>query len=242
MHWMQRIHHPTARKQCIRNTTHASKRRVPLEPSRANSLTLGRSGSGVVGSVAVSASGTLLRCSISCAFSATCSISRGRSAKAALTASTACLRRSSNVIFRLNLPDRLNLSFDGRQSRMNVRRRGDWVAVSSVNGGNGGRLSAIYGAPPKSELLTERYTNEHHRYRFATNSLLTVGRAVCGNKIIGQRSGISGSSPNKTRPVVSITRGFTPMCCVIACTSRNARSSGQLCITRLHRHRHRSDQ
>jgi hypothetical protein len=26
---------------------------------------------------------------------------------------------------------------------------------------------------------------------------------------------VSGSSPNKTRPVVSITRGLSPMCCVI---------------------------
>ena len=49
----------------------------------------------------------------------------------------------------------------------------------------------------------------------------------------GQRSGVSGSSPNKTRPVVSITRGLTPMCCVIACTSRNARSSGQLVYSAL---------
>ena len=38
-----------------------------------------------------------------------------------------------------------------------------------------------------------------------------------------QRSGVSGSRPSSTRPVDCMTRGCTPMCCVIACTSRNAR-------------------
>ena len=48
-----------------------------------------------------------------------------------------------------------------------------------------------------------------------------------------QRSGVSGSRPNSTRPVDCMTRGCTPMCCVIACTSRNARSSGQLVYSEL---------
>ena len=43
-----------------------------------------------------------------------------------------------------------------------------------------------------------------------------------------QSKGVSDSRPNSTRPVEYMTRGCTPMCCVMICTSRNARSSGQL--------------
>jgi len=42
------------------------------------------------------------------------------------------------------------------------------------------------------------------------------------------RAGTSGSSPKSTRPTVSRVRGWTPICWVIACTSRNARSSGHV--------------
>ena len=62
----------------------------------------------------------------------------------------------------------------------------------------------------------------------ATNRAASTNRAERAPPSGLQRSGVSGSSPNSTRPVVSNTRGFTPICWVIACTSRNARSSGQL--------------
>src|SRR5262252_4901955 len=38
--------------------------------------------------------------------------------------------------FRLNLPNRLNLSLDGRQSRMNVRRRGDRHPIATIGVGS----------------------------------------------------------------------------------------------------------
>jgi len=46
--------------------------------------------------------------------------------------------------------------------------------------------------------------------------------------VSGQIIGLLGSSPNSTHPAASIRRGCTATCCVIACTSRNVRSSGQL--------------
>ena len=58
-------------------------------------------------------------------------------------------------------------------------------------------------------------------WHFKRNRPLPVG-------VSGQIIGLLGSSPNSTRPAASIRRGCTPRCCVIACTSRNARSSGQL--------------
>src|SRR5690242_15141888 len=48
-----------------------------------------------------------------------------------------------------------------------------------------------------------------------------------------QSNGVSGSRPNSTRPVDCMTRGCVPMCCVMACTSRNARSNGQLTYSEL---------
>ena len=55
---------------------------------------------------------------------------------------------------------------------------------------------------------------------------LAVGHVDCGERC--QSSEVSDSRPNSARPVEYVTRGCTAMCWVMTCTSRNARSSGQL--------------
>ena len=51
--------------------------------------------------------------------------------------------------------------------------------------------------------------------------------------VFSQSNAVSDSKPSNTRPVECMTFGCTPMCCVMICTSRNARSSGQLAYIEL---------